>query len=160
MVVFLAIDTFLKKLGSAFNGIFKVLIPALLYFFPFKVLVFSSVIFLTQFGFPLKFGGNTETAYIVLYLCFVILLVLKPKIASAIEFVITPIYFVAVQYEYSILFNLNFYSFDFSVNIFDININRMCVIALVVFMIFKVLFYMYLRQNRDRIYELEMDEYI
>ncbi len=160
MLSFLAIDTFLKKLGSAFNGIFKILIPALLFYFPFKVLTFTAVILLSLLGISTSLGENIETVYIVLYICFVILLVLLPKVASAIEFVLTPLYFIALHFEYSILFKTNFYSFDFSQKIYEINYNRICVIALVIFMIFKIIFFLYMKHNRERIYELEMDELI
>ena len=155
--MFLAIDYFLKKLGSAFGVIFKVLIPAVLYFFPFKILILGLAYLLLQLGVSTFLAKNIETVYIVLYIIFVMMLVFLPKVASAIEFVLTPLYLVAVEYVYTVLFKTHFYSLVFSRNIYDININRICVVALLIFIAFKIIFFIYIRNNIDKIYDMETE---
>ncbi|MDO4748170.1 MAG: hypothetical protein Q4A12_03230 [Eubacteriales bacterium] len=146
-----AIDLFLKKLGPMYGIVFKLLIPAVLFYFPFKMLVLTSVIGFSMFGITVSYGHYVDIIVLVIYIVFVAMLIFLPKVASAIEFVVTPLYFVALKYEYLILFNVDFYSFDFSSQVYQINLHRMLVILIIVFILFKLLFFVFVKLNRKNI---------
>lgn len=150
MVKFL--DNLLKKMGVWFGIIFKIIIPAILFFYPFKMLMTGGLLLANILGIDTKtFAPQSQTVVIFLYVVFLVMLIFAPKVASAIEFIITPLYFISLYYMYLLLFNVQFFSLNITDSAPFININKANVILLVIFIIFKILFFFFILINKKNI---------
>jgi hypothetical protein len=150
MVNFL--DNLLKKMGIWFGIIFKVTIPALLFFYPSKMIVLGAVFLVSSLGINLGvIGEKSQLIAVFLYVIFVLILIFMPKVASVIEFVATPIYLVSLYYLYQLLFKVQFYSLNITDSAPFINMNKANVVLLAIFIFFKILFFFFVVINKNNI---------
>lgn len=146
------LDNLLNKMGIWFGIIFKITIPALLFFYPFKMTMFGVAMLATAFGIDTgEFGQNSQLIAGFLYTIFVVILIFLPRVASAIEFILTPIYLVSLYYVYLLLFGVQFYSLNITDIAPFINMNKASVVFLAIFIVFKILFFFFVVINRSNI---------
>ena len=132
-------------MGIWFGIIFKITIPALLFYYPFKMIALGSTLLATIIGINIGIIGQySQLIAGFLYIIFVVILIFMPKVASVIEFIVTPIYLVSLYYFYQLLFNVQFYSLNITDSAPFINMNKANVMFLIVFIIFKILFFILL----------------
>ena len=146
------IDNLLRKMGPAFGIIFKIIIPAVLFFYPFKMLVYGFSLFSIDLGFDASpVMQHSQIISFVLFMIFVLLLIFCPRVASVIEFIVTPLYFISLYYFYNMLFQINFFSLSFSGSAPYLVINKICAVLIVVFIIFKILFFFFIMLNQKNL---------
>ena len=153
------LDNLLNKMGIWFGIIFKITIPAILFYYPFKMIRLAGVLLASILGIDMgAFGQNSQMIASFLFVIFVAILIFSPRVASAIEFILTPIYLVSLYYIYSLLFNVQFFSLNITDSAPFININKATVVALAVFIIFKILFFFFVVINRNNIEEAHIQD--
>ena len=153
------LDNLLNKMGIWFGIIFKITIPAILFYYPFKMIMLAGVLLASILGIDMgAFGQNSQMIASFLFVIFVAILIFSPRVASAIEFILTPIYLVSLYYIYSLLFNVQFFSLNITDSAPFINMNKATVVALAVFIIFKILFFFFVVINRNNIEEAHIQD--
>lgn len=153
------LDNLLNKMGIWFGIIFKITIPAILFYYPFKMIMLAGVLLASILGIDMgAFGQNSQMIASFLFVIFVAILIFSPRVASAIEFILTPIYLVSLYYIYLLLFNVQFFSLNITDSAPFINMNKATVVALAVFIIFKILFFFFVVINRNNIEEAHVQD--
>ena len=153
------LDNLLNKMGIWFGIIFKITIPAILFYYPFKMIMLAGVLLASILGIDMgTFGQNSQMIASFLFVIFVAILIFSPRVASAIEFILTPIYLVSLYYIYSLLFNVQFFSLNITDSAPFINMNKATVVALAIFIIFKILFFFFVVINRNNIEEAHIQD--
>ena len=153
------LDNLLNKMGIWFGIIFKITIPAILFYYPFKMIMLAGVLLASILGIDMgAFGQNSQMIASFLFVIFVAILIFSPRVASAIEFILTPIYLVSLYYIYAVLFNVQFFRLNITDSAPFINMNKATVVALAVFIIFKILFFFFVVINRNNIEEAHIQD--
>ena len=153
------LDNLLNKMGIWFGIIFKITIPAILFYYPFKMIMLGGVLLASILGIDMgAFGQNSQMIASFLFVIFVAILIFSPRVASAIEFILTPIYLVSLYYIYLLLFNVQFFRLNITDSAPFINMNKATVVALAVFIIFKILFFFFVVINRNNIEEAHIQD--
>lgn len=154
-------DNLLKRMGIWFGIIFKITIPALLFFYPFKMIILEGVFLVSSLGIKLGvIGQKSQLIAVFLYVIFVLILIFMPKTASVIEFIVVPIYFISLYHLYNTLFEVQFYSFNITDSAPFINMNKANVVLLVIFVFFKILFFIFLVINKKNIEKAQIKQAI
>ena len=153
------LDNLLNKMGIWFGIIFKITIPAILFYYPFKMIMLAGVLLASILGIDMgAFGQNSQMIASFLFVIFVAILIFSPRVASAIEFILTPIYLVSLYYIYAVLFNVQFFRLNITDSAPFINMNKATVVALAIFIIFKILFFFFVVINRNNIEEAHIQD--
>ena len=153
------LDNLLNKMGIWFGIIFKITIPAILFYYPFKMIMLAGALLASILGIDMGvFGQNSQMIASFLFIIFVAILIFSPRVASAIEFILTPIYLVSLYYIYLLLFNVQFFRLNITDSAPFINMNKATVVALAIFIIFKILFFFFVVINRNNIEEAHIQD--
>ena len=146
------LDTLLNKMGVWFGIVFKITIPAILYYYPLQILALAGVLLATILEIDIGvIGQYSQIIAISLYVIFVIILIFLPKVASVLEFLITPAYLFALHYVYLLLFKVQFYRPNITDIAPYINRNKANVLLLIVFMFFKIVFFFFVVIDKKNI---------
>ena len=153
------LDNLLNKMGIWFGIIFKITIPAILFYYPFKMMMLGGVLLASILRIDTGIvSQNSQLIASFLFIIFVAILIFLPRLASAIEFILTPVYLVSLYYIYSLLFNVQFFSLNITDSAPFININKATVVALAIFITFKILFFFFVVINRKNIEEAQIKD--
>lgn len=146
--MFRLISTLLDKMGKWFGIIFKTILPIGVMYFATRLAVFSIFIFGTAAGGDYgKLDGLCEVVFWLLYGVFIIMVLAFPKIASVMEFVIIPYYFVILILCYNVDY------FTLMINALEATLSTYAMVfpLVAVFLAGKIMFYFFLRKYRGRI---------
>ncbi|MBQ8795707.1 MAG: hypothetical protein IJZ54_04725 [Clostridia bacterium] len=146
--MFKLFSAMLEKMGNWFGIIFKIIIPVFIMFRPLKLTAFTIFMGGTMLGGDYTtFDGLGQIAFYVMYIIFILLCFLFPKVASAFEFVIIPYYFVSlIVLNVSDYLNLVYSGLGNALTSYE----RMApVVAL--FLIAKIVFFIFLKTNGEKI---------
>jgi hypothetical protein len=144
----------LGKMGKWFGIIFKIIIPLLAMYRPIKTLSFSIVVFGIHFwGNPEQMNNFGTVAFIAFYVIFFVLLLLCPKIASAIEFILIAYYFAFFVFAYIAGNNSAYFA---SVTQILYEYIKAAPIVLL-FLSGKIFFFFFVRKNYMRIAQMKFE---
>lgn len=146
--MFRLISGILDKMGNWFGVVFKIIIPIALMYFPIRLSVLSVYIYGVAFGGNrTTFDGLCDVMFWLLYLIFVTMAFLIPKVASAMEFVIIPYYMLTLI----ICAKSNY----LAMMVKDIDVTVAFYAKLLPFVLIflagKIMFYFFIKNNRARI---------
>lgn len=138
----------LDKMGNWFGIIFKMILPAILMYRPIKMFAFSVLVFgVTLGGNSYSFNDLGVVLFYIVYAILVLMLLLFPQVASAMEFALMGYYFLSLT-----VFSTVGYFADRLVGIETvIHANARAVPLVAAFLAGKILFYIFIRVNRDKI---------
>ena len=92
--MFKLFSTLLERMGNWFGIIFKILLPAVIMYRPIKMVGFSLLVFGSILGGDVSSLNNFGIIlFVIIYIVFGIMLILFPKAASALEFILILYYF-------------------------------------------------------------------
>lgn len=146
--MFKSLSSLLDKMGIWFGVIFKFIIPVLVMYRPIKTFALTVTIFLmTVGGSPQSMNNLGIVAFYLIYAVLIVMLILLPKVASAMEFVLIFCYFAFLGMFYFVDY--------FSMHIADLNniiLTYVRVLPLVLtFLAGKIFFFIFIRKNKQKI---------
>lgn len=146
--MFRLISGILDKMGNWFGVVFKIIIPIVVMYYPTRLAVLSVYIYGIAYGGSYTtFEGLCEVMFWLLYLIFVAMAFLIPKVASIMEFIIIPYYMLTlIICANSSLIAMMVKNIDATVDFYV----KVLPFALV-FLAGKIMFYFFIRNNRAQI---------
>ena len=146
--MFKLFSTLLERMGNWFGIIFKILLPAVIMYRPIKMVGFSLLVFGAILGGDVSSLNNFGIIlFVIFYVVFGIMLILFPKAASALEFILILYYFGCI-----IAFGFSDFFTQRIVGIADVAFTYAKMAPFIfIFLLGKVLFFIFLKVNRDKI---------
>ncbi len=146
--MFKLISGILDKMGNWFGVVFKIIIPIVVMYYPIRFSVLSIYIYGVAYGGShTTFDGLCEVMFWLLYLIFVAMVFLIPKVASGMEFIIASYYIITlIICAKSAYLGMMVKNLDVTVDFYA----KLLPLVLV-FLAGKIMFYFFIKNNRARI---------
>ena len=144
------ISSLLDKMGNWFGIVFKILIPAIVMYRPIRFTAFTIYVYGGLLTGNVRFFNDIGKFSIYLfYLILLLLLYFSPEAASVFEFVMIPSYILNLILLSTIeYFQINIVGIESALQPYI----RMAPVV-VLFLAFKILFYFFVKSNRDKLEE-------